>query len=89
MNRKFYPMKRKGAFQKGRGRGTSSTSTTNNRDFKGIKCLRCGGNHSTQSCPQKDSSANHAEEAAEIAFVGFVKALEMPAKQRHAGEAAP
>ena len=76
MNRKFYPMKRKSAYSKGKGRGASTSSASGNRDFKGIKCLRCGGSHQTQNCPQKDSTANNAEETAEIAFVAHVESPE-------------
>ena len=68
MNRKFYPMKGKGAGDHGKGRQGSFGSTGKGRDNRNLKCLRCGGAHNTAACPQKSGSAQHAEEEAEIAF---------------------
>ena len=67
MNRKFYPMKGKSG-DSGKGRGSSTFSGGKGKDGYNRKCLRCGGAHSTGSCPQKSGSAQQAEETAEIAF---------------------
>ena len=72
MNRKFYPVKGRG--DGGKGRSSTSRGKGKGQDSRMLKCLRCGGSHATQMCPQKSSSAQHAEEEAELAFVTFAAA---------------
>ncbi len=72
MNRKFYPVKGRG--DGGKGRGSTSRGKGKGQDSRMLKCLRCGGSHATQQCPQKSSSAQHAEEEAELAFATFATA---------------
>ncbi|CAE7339695.1 unnamed protein product [Symbiodinium pilosum] len=73
MNRRFYPMK--GRSDGGKGRGGPSSSSGKGKE-KTTKCLRCGGSHATQACPQKGGSIQHAEEEAEIAFVTMAVATD-------------
>lgn len=58
MGRKFYPLSKGKGSEKGKGKGKEA------RD--GIKCLKCGGPHSTDNCPVR--RAQVADEHAEVAF---------------------
>ena len=59
LKRKFYPVK---------GKGKGAASGKSGRDGQGLKCLKCGGPHSTQGCPKKMEDVKVATETSEFAF---------------------